>query len=112
MANSWIVLLTIFNGIVLSKAEIFSAFSHTERVLGIELELIDALDAYIKQQEDQLKVLKDFSREVQGAVKQAKKEGSSFLSHPVNSYLMIKRFVKEWPLIERTVNQETTSESK
>lgn len=112
MAKSWLVLLTICNAILLSTAEIFSAFSHTEKVLGIELELIDSLDAYIKEQEENLKVLKDFSREVQEAAKQAKLEGSSFLTHPVNSYLMIKRFVKQWPVIEKTINQETTSESK
>jgi hypothetical protein len=107
-------MITIFNGcFLLTTGEVFTALSHTEKVLGMELELSDALEGYINDQDSKLKLLKEFSREVRQTVKLAAQEsGSSYLGHPVNSYLMIKRFVNEWPAIEKIVKLQSTAEGE
>jgi len=81
-------------------------------MLGIELELGDALESYIKEEEERLRKLKTFSRQLQRTVELAKNSGSKFLEHPVNSYLMIKRFVTEWPKIDDIVSTENSAEGK
>jgi len=94
----------------LISAEIFSALSHTEKLLSIEHELSDSLEKYIQEQEIRLQKLKSFSNQVQRTVQLAKESGAKFLGHPVNSFLMIKRFVIEWPAIENILTEENVAE--
>lgn len=108
--NVIVIVLVILNLSYRVTAEVYSAFSHTERMLSIELELADTLEEYIKAEENKLQKLKAFSRQVQRTVKLAKTSGTKFLEHPVNSYLMIKRFVSQWPGIEELVSNENTAE--
>ncbi|EDO43136.1 predicted protein, partial [Nematostella vectensis] len=93
-------------------AEVYSALSHTQRIRDIELELNDALQDYIEEQETRLAAIKRFATEVKHSV-DLSAEGSpgSYIGHPVNMYLMIKRFVNEWPQVEKVVEEQSNSEA-
>lgn len=95
-----------------ASAEIYSSLSHTERILGIEIELADALENYIQEEEQRLHKLKLFSHKLRRTVEHVKKSGAKFLEHPVNSYLLIKRFVTEWPQIDNIITTENPAEGK
>lgn len=71
-----------------------------------------ALKEYITLEENRLRVLKKFSEKVEN-VHSSVQDGQleSFLGHPVNSYVLIKRFYSEWPYIESNI-QHDNSEGK
>ena len=95
---------------VLVDCEMFTALSHLQRLVNIEMELSDALDDYIAEQEARLRRLKIFSQDVNVAMEQAKSNRDKYIGHPVNTYLMVKRFVKDWPVHVKSVEQEGDSE--
>lgn len=91
-------------------SEIFTALSHVEQLVNIEMELSDVLDDYISEQELRLKKLRSFSEDVREAMDQAKSNREQYIGHPVNTYLMIKRLVKEWTQHVKSVEQEGDAE--
>lgn len=95
---------------VFVDSEVFTALSHVQRLVSIEMELSDALDDYITEQESRLKKLKAFANAVNDAMVQAKSDRNSYIGHPVNTYLMIKRLVKDWPTHVKSVEQEGDAE--
>lgn len=96
---------------VLVDCEMFTALSHLQRLVNIEMELSDVLDDYIAEQEARLRRLKIFSQDVNVAMEQAKSNRDKYIGHPVNTYLMVKRFVKDWPAHVKSVEQEGDSEA-
>lgn len=90
--------------------EIYTALSHLQRLVNIEFELSDALDDYIAEQEVRLHRLKSFAEDVNIAMEQAKSDRDSYIGHPVSTYLMIKRLVKDWPTHVKSVEQEGDAE--
>ena len=95
---------------VLVNSEMFTALSHLQRLVNVEMELSDALDDYIAEQEARLRRLKIFAGDVNVAMEQAKSNRDHYIGHPVNTYLMVKRFVKDWPEHVQSVEQEGDSE--
>lgn len=95
---------------VFVDSEIFTALSHVQRLVNIEMELSDALEDYIAEQELRLIRLKSFAEDVNEAMEQAKSNRDSYIGHPVNTYLMIKRMVKEWPEHVKSIGQEGDAE--
>lgn len=49
-------------------SEIFTALSHVERLINIEMELSDALEDYLVEQESRLKKLRSFSEDRKSVV--------------------------------------------
>lgn len=95
---------------VFVDSEVFTALSHLQRLVNIEMELSDALEDYIAEQELRLNRLKSFAEDVNEAMEQAKSNRDSYIGHPVNTYLMIKRMVKEWPEHVKSIGQEGDAE--
>lgn len=93
-------------------SEVFTALSHVERLINIEMELSDALEDYIVEQELRLKKLRSFSEDVKRAMGQAVSNRNEYIGHPVNTYQMIKRFVKEWTQHVKSIEQEGDAEGK
>ena len=91
-------------------SEVFTALSHLQRLVNIEMELSDALNDYIAEQESRLKRLRSFAQNVNEAMEQAQSSRDGYVGHPVNTYLMIKRLVKDWPRHVNSIEQEGNSE--
>lgn len=92
------------------ESEIFTALSHVERLINIEMELSDALDDYLFEQESRLKKLRSFNEDVKKAMGRAISNRDEYIGHPVNTYLMIKRLVKEWTQHVKSIEQEGDAE--
>lgn len=92
------------------ESEIFTALSHVERLINIEMELSDALDDYLFEQESRLKKLRSFNEDVKKAMGRAISNREEYIGHPVNTYLMIKRLVKEWTQHVKSIEQEGDAE--
>ena len=95
---------------VFVDSEVFTALSHLQRLVNIEMELSDALDDYIAEQESRLNRLKSFAEDVNEAMGQAQSSRDGFIGHPVNTYLMIKRLVKDWAKHVKSIEQEGDAE--
>ena len=95
---------------VFVDSEIFTALSHVRRLVNIEMELSDALEDYIAEQELRLNRLKSFAKDVGKAMERANANRDGYIGHPVNTYLMIKRLVKEWPEHVKSTEQEGDAE--
>lgn len=91
-------------------SEIFTALSHVERLINIEMELSDALEDYLFEQESRLKKLRSFNEDVKKAMGRAISNRDEYIGHPVNTYLMIKRLVKEWTQHVKSIDQEGDAE--
>ena len=94
------------------KSELFTALSHVEKLVKIEDDLAYSLEQYLIEQEQKLEVLQKFAGEVRLTVYLARKDRSKYLGHPVNAFLLIKRFVQEWPEVERILSQPANGEGR
>ncbi|KAL9958191.1 hypothetical protein ACROYT_G035170 [Oculina patagonica] len=74
------------------------------------MELSDALEDYIVEEELRLKKLRSFSEEVKKAMSRANFNRDEYIGHPVNTYQMIKRLVKEWTQHVKSIEKEGDAE--
>lgn len=94
------------------KSEVFTALSHLERLVQLEDHLTFSLEQYLTDQEQQLKELQKFAVQVRHAVNLARKDRPKYLGHPINAFLLIKRFVREWPEVERILSLPSAGEGR
>lgn len=94
------------------QSEIFTALSHVERLVNIEMELTDTLEEYLIEQESRLNKLRSFFQDLKLAMDQAKHNREAYIGHPMNTYLMIKRLVNEWRPHVKAIQEEGDAEGK
>lgn len=92
------------------KSELFTALSHIEKLVQMEDDLVYSLEQYLTAQEQRLEALQKFAGDVRLAVDLAKKHRAKYLGHPVNAFLLIKRFVQDWPEVEPLLNRAIDGE--
>ena len=105
MASKWTKFLAF--GVALwcvacVHSEVFTAIFEMENLVYREREMVAALNDYLKQEEARLDKIRRFAQkvdEMHAAIEDNKVE--EYLGHPTNSFLLIKRFVKDWDAIEK-----------
>ena len=83
-----------------------------ENLVYREKEMIFGLKDYLNQEQARLDKIKQFTEkldQLHAVIPEGKVE--NYLGHPSNAYLLIKRFVKDWPAIENMAKNPST-ESK
>ena len=105
--------LTVIFSLILSsiRAELFTAVVELENLVYREREMRFELERYLSLEQERLSKLKVFLTKVNAAHELVGDDVSRYLGHPVNSYLEIRRFYKEWPEVERLI-QLDNSEGK
>ena len=105
--------LTVIFSLILSsiRAELFTAVVELENLVYREREIRFELERYLSLEQERLSKLKMFLTKVNAAHELVGDDVSRYLGHPVNSYLEIRRFYKEWPEVERLI-QLDNSEGK
>ncbi|XP_035658563.1 prolyl 4-hydroxylase subunit alpha-1-like [Branchiostoma floridae] len=88
-------------------AEVFTALCDMEYLVHMEKDLVESLDQYIQHEEDKLNRIKTFQSRVKKVSQMAMEEPSTHLHHPVNAYLLVKRYTREWPLLEAWIQEDT-----
>ena len=84
---------------VVNCRDIFTAYNHMKQLASVELELHDALEKYIKSEEQRLKELHEFSQSITNARKLNRSAKEDYAGNPIRAYLMLKRFVENWSRI-------------
>lgn len=105
--------LTVIFSLIFSsiQAELFTAVVELENLVYREREMRFELERYLSLEQERLSKLKMFLTKVSAAHELVGDDVSRYLGHPVNSYLEIRRFYKEWPEVERLI-QLDNSEGK
>lgn len=83
------------------RGEVFTALVEMENLVYREKEMIASVRDYLEEEEARLEKIREFTRKldrIHAVIPQGKVE--NYLGHPTNAYLLIKRFVEEWPVIE------------
>ena len=96
-------LLTLSLSFARSRAELFTALVDLENLVYRERELRFELERYVSSELERLTKLQEFLAKVNAAHEVVGDDVSRYLGHPVNSYLEIRRFHKEWPEVERLI---------
>lgn len=81
----------------LSGAQIFTALTHMTDLVRLEQSFSSILDEYLQYSTHVALNLDRFSNDVKQHLKDLKDENMEiFLGHPVNSYLLVRRFFHDW----------------
>ena len=81
----------------LSGAQIFTALTHMTDLVRLEQSFSSILDEYLQYSTHVALELDRFSNDVKQHLKELKDEDMEiFLGHPVNSYLLVRRFFHDW----------------
>ncbi|XP_044181335.1 prolyl 4-hydroxylase subunit alpha-1-like isoform X1 [Acropora millepora] len=97
-----------------TRAEAFTALVDLENLVYRERELKFELQNYVNLELERLNKLQKFLDKVNAAHEGVGSDVSRYLGHPVNSYLEIRRFYKDWPDVERLIqidNSEALSDA-
>ncbi|XP_058444730.1 prolyl 4-hydroxylase subunit alpha-1-like [Malaya genurostris] len=89
-----------------TRAELFTALADMEELMETEAVLITNLEKYIRVQEEKLDQLKLRSAEYQREHAEAAKDISTYLSNPVNAFLLTKRLTTDWREVESLMSYD------
>lgn len=93
-----------------ASTELFTALADMEELLETEAVLIANLDNYIRVQEDKLNQLRRKSAEYQREHTEAAKDVGTYLSNPVNAFLLTKRLTTDWREVENLMSYDVGSD--
>ncbi|KAI8521570.1 prolyl 4-hydroxylase subunit alpha-1-like isoform X3 [Branchiostoma floridae x Branchiostoma belcheri] len=91
-------------------AEVFTALCDMEYLIHMEKDLVDSLEQYIQREEDKLNRIKTIHSRFKAVSKMAGEEPVKHLHHPVNAYLLVKRYTRDWPLLEAWIQEDTAED--
>ncbi|XP_075211186.1 prolyl 4-hydroxylase subunit alpha-1 isoform X3 [Lycorma delicatula] len=94
----WMCILLI--GFSTVNAELYTALADMEELLETEAVLLRALEEYISSTEHRLQLLRKRAADYAKEHEEASVDISSYLSNPINAYLLVKRLTSDWKQTE------------
>lgn len=91
------------------NGELFTALAEMEELLETETVLISNLENFINAQEIRLDLLRTKVTEYQREHNEAAADVTTYLSNPVNAYLLTKRLTVDWREIESVMTYDVGS---
>lgn len=92
------------------SGEVFTGLSHWQTIIRIENNFVKYLEEFVAANSEdfpRMADLKTFLREVKPRALEAAEKYERFMSHPVNAFLMIKRFTSDWLEIDEIVKNSS-----
>lgn len=97
-------LLFLLSSPLLISGEFFSAITELENILQVESELATDLRTYITREEQRLQNLKKIADDFAEHSSDALHDPEVYLGNPINAFLLVKRFTKDWDqLLEKEI---------
>ena len=99
VCSSSLVLPLLIAILSLCEAQIFTALTHMTDLINLERSFSFLLDEYLQQSTyvSPPSEMTRFSNDVKHHLSYIKDENMEvFLGHPVNSYLLVRRFLRDW----------------
>ncbi|KAH8247641.1 hypothetical protein KR038_007567 [Drosophila bunnanda] len=100
-----LLLILLFVGIPVD-AEVYTALAEMEELLETESVLITNLEGYIRAQENKLNFLKNKMDEYQREHADASGDITTYVSNPINAYLLTKRLTTDWRQVENLMEHD------
>uniref|UniRef100_A0A915BIH4 Prolyl 4-hydroxylase alpha subunit domain-containing protein n=2 Tax=Parascaris univalens TaxID=6257 RepID=A0A915BIH4_PARUN len=91
-------------------ADIFTAVADLQNLLGAEKEVTSVISAYIDSELERLQQLKKVAKEYAARNAEALSSDTSYVSNPVNAYLLIKRLTSDWKFVETMMTQNSAEQ--
>ncbi|XP_063969551.1 prolyl 4-hydroxylase subunit alpha-1-like [Lytechinus pictus] len=98
-----IVLLSLFGLLTVKSTDLFTAMSDLEGVFDKEEKMIAAVEEYIRQERERLVKIEGKLENLRRLNREGQEDMASYLSHPFNGFLLIKRFIWEWVDLENWI---------
>ncbi|KFM72508.1 Prolyl 4-hydroxylase subunit alpha-2, partial [Stegodyphus mimosarum] len=98
------IYVSVLSVILIVKSELFTAVVDLEKLLYTEGEIVKTLEKYIEREEQRLEKVRWLSREYEKLHNTASKDVETFLSNPVNAYLLVKRLTVDWKNAEYLID--------
>lgn len=89
-----------------TNAELFTALADMEELLETESVLISNLENFISAQDIRLDLLRNKVAEYRREHNEAASDVTTYLSNPVNAYLLTKRLTVDWREIESVMTYD------
>ncbi|XP_037950136.1 prolyl 4-hydroxylase subunit alpha-1 [Teleopsis dalmanni] len=86
--------------------EVYTALADMEELLETETVLISNLEGFIKVQQQKLDYLQNKLKEYQREHSDATVDRSSYISNPINAYLLTKRLTTDWRQVENLMTHD------
>nr|XP_019552005.2 prolyl 4-hydroxylase subunit alpha-1-like [Aedes albopictus] len=81
-------------------SEFYTSVANLVDLLDSEQSILSRLDKYIRLSEEKVKFLKKQKEQIKNEIKDAAKDPISFVSNPINAFLLMKRFVDDYKKID------------
>ncbi|XP_071038226.1 prolyl 4-hydroxylase subunit alpha-1-like isoform X1 [Parasteatoda tepidariorum] len=91
-------------------SEFFTAIAELEKLLQTEEKVVNSLNTYLKIEEERLQKVKWLSQQYADLYNAANEDVETFLSNPVNAYLLVKRLSADWETTNRIVDSSESRE--
>ena len=111
-----LLILLSSNHIHYVTGELFTALVHLEKLLKTEKHLIGALNSYLSSEEQRLNQLKHVINHYESAAinfqhdnneQRNNEDVETYLSNPINAYLLVKRLTTDWQTVESIINDKS-----
>ena len=116
LLSNVILILLSSNHIHHVTGELFTALVHLEKLLKTEKHLIGALNSYLSSEEQRLNQLKHVINHYESAAINFEHDNNgqrnnenveTYLSNPINAYLLVKRLTTDWQTVESIINDKS-----
>ncbi|KDR24152.1 prolyl 4-hydroxylase subunit alpha-1 [Zootermopsis nevadensis] len=82
------------------QTELYTCLADMEELLETEALLIRTLNGYIQAEEEKLQMLRRHAADYAREHEEASEDVQSYLSNPINAYLLVKRLTTDWKEVE------------
>nr|XP_046917132.1 prolyl 4-hydroxylase subunit alpha-1-like [Dermatophagoides farinae] len=89
-----------------SHQEYFTALVHLEKLLKTEQHIVESLNNYLDNEEKRLASLRQLAHHYNHLNMVANQDVQTYLSNPVNAYLLVKRLTTDWNLVEYLIDAD------
>lgn len=84
----------------IARSELYTALVDLENLLYTEGEIVKTLEQYLLVEEQRLEKVRWLREQYQKLFNRANEDVETFLSNPVNAFLLVKRLTADWKLAE------------
>ena len=101
-------LIEVLITIPLIRCELFTALVHLEKLLNTEKVIVGSLEEYLSSEEQRLSQLRQRQRQLTKHYSDLNAIASkdSYLSNPINAYLLVKRLTTDWESVGKLLGSE------
>lgn len=113
MAAKFSTLFVVFFGlVVMGKGEVFTALAHMKELILLEQRLLTELEIYLNEYPETPAKFHRFVDEVITHTSFINGDVETFLGHPVNAFLLVRRFRGKWAKLGSYLNKQDEGSGK